>query len=407
MSHLHIVRLDVENVMKIRAVEIAPGEEAVIPVVGANGSGKSSLLKAVEMAVGGKKVFPDRPLRDGAKKGHIVLDVGEYVIERTITEGGSYLKLVTADGVEVKEPQKVLDEITGGCADPMAFLALKPKEQRETLMSLAGLNFEKVDALRSNLFAVRTSVNRTIKSLEARVEAARGDWPDDLPSEPLSIDALATALRDAQRRVSARAEAGRAVDAAKDRVSRAEAELRAAYEHLASCQKELDAIPVAGTADVAAAEKKLLDAEWINKAVRARAAYRELAQELQGSRDYADTLTADIEKIDRGKAERLAAAKLPVPGLSVDDDGVLFNGVPLSQASMAERIRVGVAVALAGNPRFRVVLVRDGSLLDDSSRAMLEAAVKEHNAQMLLELVRSDDTRGVFLVDGELVKPST
>lgn len=110
-----------------------------------------------------------------------------------------------------------------------------------------------------------------------------------------------------------------------------------------------------------------------------------------------------IEQIKARKEARLREAKLPVQGLSVSDDGVLFNGVPLSQASQAEKIRVGVAVALAQNPRFRVVIVRDGSLLDDNSRAMLKQACKEAGAQLVLELVRPEEPNGIFLVDGTQV----
>ena len=59
---------------------------------------------------------------------------------------------------------------------------------------------------------------------------------------------------------------------------------------------------------------------------------------------------------------------MPVEGLSLTDEGLTYNGVPFSQASQGERLRVAVGMALAMLPEpeegVRVILVRDGSLLD-------------------------------------------
>lgn len=128
-------------------------------------------------------------------------------------------------------------------------------------------------------------------------------------------------------------------------------------------------------------------------------------EEVAGLRaDYAKK-TAEIEAIDAEKAAMLAAATFPVPGLSFGaDGGVTFQGVPLAQASGAERIRVSMAVALAANPQVRVVLIRDASLLDEDSMADVVALAEAANAQVWLERVGTADPEAVVIVDGGIVE---
>jgi hypothetical protein len=53
--------------------------------------------------------------------------------------------------------------------------------------------------------------------------------------------------------------------------------------------------------------------------------------------------------------------------------------VPFAQASSAEQLRVSVGMGLAINPIFRVILIKDGSLLDEDSRAMIAEMAAEHD----------------------------
>jgi hypothetical protein len=80
-----------------------------------------------------------------------------------------------------------------------------------------------------------------------------------------------------------------------------------------------------------------------------------------------DDLTKVIETIDARKAEILGAAKLPVDGLSIDDEGITLNSVPFAQASGAERLRVALGLAIAASPELGDVWIRDGALLDEES----------------------------------------
>jgi len=97
---------------------------------------------------------------------------------------------------------------------------------------------------------------------------------------------------------------------------------------------------------------------------------------------------------------QLAAAKFPVEGLSFDEAGVLFNGIPFPQASAAEKLRVSVAMGIAMNPEFKVMLIRDGSLLDETNLATVAKMAAKSGAQVWIERVGKGKECQVIIEDG-------
>lgn len=114
-------------------------------------------------------------------------------------------------------------------------------------------------------------------------------------------------------------------------------------------------------------------------------------------------IEARMADIDAQKAAGVAAAKMPVEGLSFDAEGITYNGVPFAQASSAEQLRVSTAMAMALNPDLRVIRITDGSLLDSHSMAMLQELASENDYQVWVEVVdETDDAPGVVIEDGRV-----
>jgi len=114
-------------------------------------------------------------------------------------------------------------------------------------------------------------------------------------------------------------------------------------------------------------------------------------------------LTAELESIKDKKRQMLAEANYPIPGLAVGEDGtVLFDGVPLSQASRAQQIRTSVAIGIAMNPKLKVLLIRDGSLLDEDNLKLVADMATEHDAQIWIERVGDKDESAIIIEDGHI-----
>ena len=117
----------------------------------------------------------------------------------------------------------------------------------------------------------------------------------------------------------------------------------------------------------------------------------------------ADELTKKLEAARQKKAYMIAAGNMPVTGLSFGTGEVMYNELPFEQASAAEQMRVSMAMAMAMNPKLKVVCIRDGSLLDSTSLKIVSELVEEHDFQLWLEQVDESGEVGVYIEDGMVV----
>jgi hypothetical protein len=154
--------------------------------------------------------------------------------------------------------------------------------------------------------------------------------------------------------------------------------------------------------DLEAIDAQVESAEEINAAVRRHKEGERVRAELEQWTQSAAELSAAIEEVDRKKATGLAAAKFPIANLGFDESGVTYQGVPFKQASSAEQLRVSLAMAIALNPKLRVIRIADGSLLDADNLALVESIAREHDFQVWIEMVGDGDGRGIIIEDGEV-----
>lgn len=410
-----LVRLDASNFQILKAVSVNV-DGAVLTVNGRNGQGKSSLLGAVAAALGGKDAFPEKPVREGEQTGEISLDFGGLKLTRKFwnKEGGGFqqsLRLEYADGKRPKEPQTVLDTLRGSSIadDPIAFSRLKPKERYDLLKGLIpDVDFDDMAERRRSLFEDRTIVGRDFEKAKG---AAESIVVPDGPVTAVDVSALATELQEAIQRnaridnqARQRESAEEELETRRDRADRMAAELKqlnASIDELAVLIESREPLPP--KIDVTALQQRMANAETLNAAARKRAEKQaKVAEVLQLDERY-EELTGQIAAIDKAKAEAIEHAKLPVDGLTFGDNDILLDGLPFDQASTARKIRVSTALLMAMKPELRVLLVREGSLLDDEARAALEADAKAHDFVVLMECVGAGDGSGILIENGEIV----
>lgn len=429
---MKILSLTAENIKKLKAVRIVPTDNVVM-VTGKNGAGKSSVLDCILYALGGGKELPEKPIRDGADKGEIVIDLAEITVTRTITQKGSYLEIKNKAGFKAPSPQALLDKLFGKVMDPLMFFAEKDQRKlRATLLDILGVNLDDQDRRIAALRDERKLINKEKETLA--FEAGRLMVQSTVSAQEISIAELAAELEQANKHNAgieeAKEEARKIwydrqkldtsilnrqtlIDTAKKEIEKLKADL-ARLESLQGTEtdgrdklkEEFDtrkaAIDAMTPADTAAITSRMQQAEATNKLIRQNQKRQELLEKAKlADAAYKDKQTA-IEKIEAEKVEILKSAKMPVEGLAVTDDGVLFNSNPISQASDGEKLRIGIALSMALNPTIKVLRITDGSLLDSDNLAAISKMVKDNDYQLWIERVSDDDTMGIYIEDGEI-----
>lgn len=426
---MRIVELHAENVKRLRVVTITP-QGNVVQITGENGAGKSSVLDCIYWALAGTKDIPSQPIRKGALKAVIKLNLGEVVVTRKFTASGTTLTVESKDGAKFQSPQSMLDELMGSMSfDPLAFTRLEAKAQLEELRKLVSLDvdIDALDAANKADYDKRSMLNRDIKNIQGRLSA----MPDysDVPAKPVDISALLTEIEGAAKHNSAVEDAkrdrakqfkdiGDMRNTATDKHEKAEFLRNQAKDLMAVAHKEdntatdlevtasdlemalMDGEALPEPVDVSAVKQRIEEARTINARIGDAKVRRRTETELSLAKTNADTLTSAMEQRNDRKHEAIAAAKMPVKGLSFGDGEVVFNNLPLNQASDAEQLRVSIAIAMAANPKLRVLRIRDGSLLDKKSLALLAGMAETQDYQVWIEVVSDSGNVGIVMEDG-------
>jgi DNA repair exonuclease SbcCD ATPase subunit len=295
---MRIISLQAQNFKALRAVEITP-TGAVVPIIGDNGQGKSSVLDSIYCALAGKKAIPSKPIRRGADSAVIKLDLGEVKVTRKFSGDTTSVIVEAQSGARFPSPQRMLDDLLGELSfDPLRFANAEPKAQLETLRSLVQLDVD-VDALdgaNARDYELRRDWNRKVDSLKERVASLGASIDPQMDTTPIDVNALTSRMADAsehnaliERRQANRERTAQDVAALRSKAidKRQQAQLlldeATAYEAAADSKQRLldDAEPLPEPIDVSALRDEINAAMAANAErqdqERQRAAHRVLS----------------------------------------------------------------------------------------------------------------------------------
>lgn len=428
---MKIIGFKAENVKRIKLVELTPNE-FINRISGPNGSGKTSILDAIEWALCGTSNVAKQPVRKGSGRAYVILDTEEYTITRRWTEGGNkngVLTLVPKDDKnksKVMGPQEVLDKLMGKISfDPLEFLRMDAAKQLAVLKSLIKFDVD-FDINRKHEHEPDYIRRREAKKERDAVIIRRDAVyvAPDLPKTKVDEESLVKQLREAsdynsgiemeerdRRDFSMNiATLSSDIDAQMDRVTelrrqadelQAEADVWAKQlEKNEKTREKWKPLPELRNATELA--EQITKARTINQGIDRRTLRESYDKEAETLDAEMEALDAALDKLKAAKSEALAKAEFPVPGLAFGDDEVIYRGFPFGQVSNAEQIRCSVAIGMATNPELRVMRIKDGSLLDKDAMTILAEMAKAHDTQVWVEVVDTSGKVGVYLEDGEV-----
>lgn len=442
---MKIISYEAHNVLGVKDIRFDMEGRHLFLVGGKNGQGKTSALTALVMTLCGKsgmgtKDYPAIALRDGEKKGKVTIELtgsedlhedAGLTAELSLRRKASGVvveefRLLDSTGEEAPEPRKTLQRLFQLKAfDPLAFERMKPKEKASCVQEMLGLDLSKYDAEHKSVFDERTIIGREGKKLAAQLEGMTKH--KDVPKEEIKVSELLDKVAECDEAIAARRRKQREVEShgaeANDLANRAaglveqmesikaqlveiEKSIKESNKQKAEAEKELEGMPDRSE-ERAEVKAEIATADETNRLVRENQAHANLSKEVKESRGKWQELTDRLKEIAEERADEVANADWPIEGMALEEDGLVWNGLPFEQASTSQRIMASVAVGMRLNPELKLLVCEHGSDLDIDTLNALDAVLKENDFQMLCEVVtrsKEDEQRcAVVIADGEVV----
>jgi DNA repair exonuclease SbcCD ATPase subunit len=433
-SGFRIVGLAATDFKRLEAVEIHPVTGKPIVLTGDNGQGKSSILDSVLWALQGGG--SEMPVRKGAEKATVTLQMSNgsqsFTISRRENEkGNNYLDVKNDEGLIVPKAQTFLNGLIGNLSfDPEEFARLGTtapgmRKQADMLRQISGLDTRDLDARRKQLFDTRTEANRTKDEAQTML-----DQTPLVTGEPLARKSASELIgkRDTLlKEIDEFEQSEQLLDDEKkklqtwiDRVMELERQLAAAKEQVTTMEATVQEwsgrvgvrrAAVAGhDAALVEVNRSLSSLEEDNAKVDAHNRNLELREQrakmLHAATARTTELSGKIAEVDEAKAKMIAEAKMPLEGLTIDDDGVKVNGIPFYDLNTAERIKLSTAVAMAQNPELRIIFVREGALLSRANLQIIADMAEAQGYQLWVEIFSEEPREGsLHIVEGAVSTP--
>lgn len=400
---IKINKLEIENVKRVKAVKIEPTANGLTVIGGKNKQGKTSVLDSIAWALGGNSFRPSEAHRKGSvipPNLHIVMSNG-LVVERK--GKNSDLKVIDPNGQ--KGGQQLLNEFVEQLAlDLPKFMQASNKEKADTLLRIIGVGDKlyELEQQEKETYNRRQTIGQIAD--QKRKFAKEMPYNPDAPKEPVSASELIRQQQDIlakngenQRKRERKAQYEKEVAELQLQIDELNRKLKIAAENMFIARKDTIDLQDESTEEL---EKNITDIEEINRKVRANLD-KDKAEEdaLEYSNQYA-ALTAKIEDVRKSKIDLLKGADLPLPGLSVVDGELTYDGYKWDNMSGSDQLKVSTAIVRKLNPKCGFVLLDRLEQMDVDTLKEFGQWLETEDLQAIATRVSTGEECSIIIEDG-------
>lgn len=409
-NQVKINAFEIENVKRIKAVAVTPTENGLSVIGGKNNQGKTSILDSIAWALGGNDFRPSNAAREGSTiPPNLKVKLSNGII---VERKGKNSTLKVTDPTGKKAGQTLLNEFIEKLAiDLPRFMNSSNKEKANTLLKIIGVGDQLAayDLKEKELYQERLTVGR-IADQKKKFAAEQVEYkgvPDTLISPQSLINqqqAILAKNGENQRK--------------REKVSVYEYQVTTLSQEVAALKKQLQAKELElnqATSDLTIAktdaldlidesteelERNLAEIEEINRKIRANL---DKAKAEDDAREYVqqyDDLTAKIENVRKERMTLLKGANLPLPGLSVEDGELTYNGKKWDGMSGSDQLKVSTAIVRKLNPKCGFVLIDKLEQMDIDTLREFNEWLKQEGLQAIATRVSTGDECSIIIEDG-------
>lgn len=418
---MQIQKINIRSVLGIEEFELFPGK--INKISGKNGRGKTSIIEALKIALGGGN--DAELIHSGDEEGEIViiLDNNMHIKRRIRGSKRGVLEFHDSDGREINAPQQELNKLYDAIAvNPIEFINVKDKERVELLLEALPVELNLTEVL--SLIVSETE----LMGLPVEDRNELQEIYDNQYSNALEfIDQIIKELSDERKYLR------RSLDEAKSTIrplSETLVELDIDEVETKNRIQEIEATLEKGAnkyedslAEINTnynRELELLNENYQskkehlrNKYDEAKSTYKEELTILKSNLDSVAGLLKTKEELERQKARakelevswqsnqdsitnlrdyksRLLQS-LPIKGLELDNGIIYKNAIPYSKLNKAQQLEIAIEVAKLRTKDIGIICVDGIEILDSESQEILFEKFKQSGLQFFLTEVTEDE----------------
>lgn len=410
-----INKLEIENVKRVKAVKIEPTANGLTVLGGRNNQGKSSVLDAIAWALGGNRYRPTQAQREGSVVPptlKVTLSNG-LVVERK--GKNSDLKVIDPSGQ--KAGQGLLDSFVEELAINLPkFMEQTGKEKANTLLQIIGVGDKlyELEQQEKERYNRRHAIGQIADQKEKYAKEMKY-----YPEAPKALISMSELIQQQQEILAKNGENARKrqnlaqITALKQQADDRVAELQRQLELALNEQNKLaDDLAIAKTStenlldeSTAELEQNIQDIEDINRKVRANLDKDKAEDDAKEQRAQYAVLTDEIDAIRKEKIDLLTNANLPLPGLSVHDGELIYNGQQWGNMSGSEQLMVATAIVRKLKPDCGFVLIDKLEQMDLQTLNEFGRWLEQEGLQAIATRVSTGDECEIIIEDGYVVDP--
>lgn len=400
---IKINKLEIENVKRVKAVKIEPSANGLTVIGGKNNQGKTSVLDSIAWALGGDKYRPSDAQRTGSvipPNLHMVMSNG-LVVERK--GKNSDLKVIDPNGQ--KGGQQLLNEFVEQLAiDLPKFMQASAKEKANTLLQIIGVGDKlyELEKQEQEIYNRRKTIGQIAD--QKKKYAKEQPYYPDAPKEPISASELIKQQQDILARNGENQRKRQNLQYLQGEADRIQRQLNDLLEKRTMILADLEVAKKSALdlhdESTEELERNISNTEEINVKVRANLD-KDKAED--DALDYANQyakLTTDLDKIRQDKTDLLTGADLPLPGLSVVDGELTYNGFKWDNMSGSDQLKVSTAIVRKLNPKCGFVLLDKLEQMDLESLQEFGQWLEQEGLQAIATRVSTGEECSLIIQDG-------
>ena len=372
-DQVKISALQLENVKRVRAVQLVPYRDGLTVIGGRNGQGKTSVLDAIAYALGGETFRPSQVQNsEGINQATIRVELDNGLV---VTRTGKNCSLKITDPTGARSGQRLLDSFVEKLAlDLPKFMQSSDREKASIILRTLGIEDRLADIDRREKAAYDRRRDAAVRlDLASKAAQAMPEYPD-VPEQPVSMQELLDELAENDSRNAVIAQARQAIATANECIASNETSRSLILEQIEGLRQRIAALDeddarqrqvIDLNSDAAGQEPsdgqdirdRLAQAGEVNARVKANADKQAAMERAMELKDEHQRLDEQLETIREERRQLLASVNMPLEGLSVSDGELIYKGQRWDCMATSEQLVVAVSICHAVNPKCGFVLL--------------------------------------------------